>query len=105
MRKLPRHRNSYRCAFAVTNESEFMQTLLTSEARHQAAQRFAPLAQEQRTHVDTATAAYYLLRRPQTLRGWHSHGEFAISELRPLVLNGRLAWPVAAIRAAMGLPA
>jgi len=82
-----------------------MQTLLNPVARQKAAQRFAPLAQEQRTHVDTNAAAYYLNRRPQTLRSWHCHGEFATAELRPLVLNGRLAWSVSAIRAAMGVPA
>ena len=60
------------------------------------------LRTEHRTHVDTATAAQYMNRRPQTLRGWHSHGQFITPELRPLVLNGRLAWSVAAIKAVMG---
>jgi hypothetical protein len=63
---------------------------------------YTPLAQEQRTHVDTNAAAYYLNRRPQTLRGWHCHGHFPNDVLRPLVLNGRLAWSVAAIKAVMG---
>ena len=79
-----------------------MQTLFTPEARQQAAQRFAPLAQEQRTHVDTAAAAHYLNRRPQTLRGWHCHGAFPTDGLRPLVINSRLAWNVAAIKSVMG---
>jgi hypothetical protein len=80
-----------------------MQALHSTEARHQAAATtFTPLAQEQRTHVDTNSAAYYLNRRPQTLRGWHCHGHFPSDGLRPLVLNGRLAWSVAAIKAAMG---
>lgn len=71
-------------------------------ARQLAASTFPPLAQEQRTHVDTNAAAYYLNRRPQTLRGWHCHGDFPTDGLRPLVLNGRLAWSVAAIKSAMG---
>lgn len=63
----------------------------------------ADLRNEQRSHVDTATAARLLLRRPQTLRGWHSAGAFPIDGLRPLSINGRLAWPVAAIKAVMGV--
>lgn len=61
-----------------------------------------PLGMVTRTHVDTDAAAYYLNRQPQTLRGWHCHGHFPTEGLRPLVLNGRLAWSVAAIKAAMG---
>lgn len=61
------------------------------------------LRTEQRTHVDTATAAHYLNRRPQTLRGWHCHGEFPTDGLRPLVINSRLAWNVTAIKSVMGV--
>ena len=64
---------------------------------------FTPLAQEQRTHVDTNTAARLLLRRPQTLRGWHCHGAFPTDALRPIAINGRLAWSVAAIKSVMGV--
>ena len=78
-------------------------TLHSTEARQQAAQQFTPLAQVQRTHVDTNAAAHYLNRRPQTLRGWHCHGAFPADGLRPLVLNGRLGWPVAGIKAVMGV--
>jgi len=92
-----------RCIKAVGNESKSMKTLLTPDAQQQAAQRFAPLAQELRTHVDTNAAAHYLNRRPQTLRGWHCHGVFPTDGLRPLVLNGRLAWSIPAIKAAMGI--
>ena len=80
-----------------------MQTLHSTEAPQQAAQQYTPLAQEQRTHVDTNAAAHYLNRRPQTLRGHHCHGTYITPELRPLVLNGRLAWPVAAIKSVMGV--
>ena len=82
-----------------------MQTLHSTEARQQAAQQFTPLAQVQRTHVDTNAAAHYLNRRPQTLRGWHCHGAFPTDGLRPLVLNGRLAWNVSAIKAVMDIAA
>lgn len=60
------------------------------------ANQFVPLEKETRTHVPTDVAAYYLNRRPQTLRSW------ACTEnglIRPVRINGRLAWSVAAIRA------
>jgi hypothetical protein len=60
------------------------------------------LAQERRTHVDTASAAYYLGRKPQTMRVWAST---ETGPVRPVRVNGRLAWPVAEIRAVLQLPA
>ena len=64
--------------------------------------QFPPLHLESRPTVDTAAAAYYLSRRPQTLRGWASAGTYP-DGLRPLRVMGRLAWPVAAIRRALGV--
>lgn len=58
------------------------------------------LAQEQRTHVDTVRAAFYLCRKPQTMRVWASTER---GPIRPIRINGRLAWPVAAIRQLLGL--
>lgn len=65
---------------------------------------FAPLQHETRPAVDTATAAYYLSRQPQTLRGWASAGTYPPG-LRPLRVNGRLAWPTAEIRRLLGVAA
>lgn len=65
------------------------------------AKQYPPLAQEQRTHVDTNAAAFYLHRRPQTLRGWHCHGNYP-EGLRPTAINGRLIWPVAGIKTLLG---
>jgi len=80
-------------------------TLHNIKASQQAPlQTFIPLALETRPAVDTNAAAYYLTRRPQTLRGWHCHGDFP-DGLRPLSLNGRLLWPVAGIRKVLGVPA
>ena len=80
-----------------------MQTAtIHSEARQQATAAFTPLALETRPAVDTAAAAYYLNRRPQTLRGWHCHGSFP-DGLRPTAINGRLAWPVAGIKKVLGV--
>lgn len=59
-------------------------------------EQFPPLEQVTRPTIQTADAAYYLNRKSQTLRSWASteHGP-----IRPVRINGRLAWPVAAIRA------
>jgi hypothetical protein len=56
---------------------------------------FVPLCMEDRTHVDTACAAYHLGRQPQTLRAWAC---LENGPLRPTRINGRLSWPVGAIR-------
>lgn len=63
---------------------------------------FPPLDRETRPAVDTAAAAYYLSRQPQTLRGWACHED---GPLRPLRVNGRLAWPTAEIRRLLGVTA
>ena len=56
---------------------------------------FVALSVERRTHVDTACAAFHLGRKPQTLRVWAS---YETGPLRPVRVNGRLAWPVEEIR-------
>ena len=60
-----------------------------------------PLDLVTRPAVDTATAAYYLNRQPQTLRGWACHED---GPMRPLRINGRLAWPVAELRRLLETP-
>lgn len=62
-------------------------------------QRFLPLEQVTLPTVPTDAAAFYLNRKPQTLRVWACLENGA---LRPLRVNGRLAWPVADIRALLG---
>jgi hypothetical protein len=62
-------------------------------------QRFTPLALETRAAIPTDAAAHHLNRKPQTLRAWACLENGAI---RPIRINGRLAWPVAAIRALLG---
>ena len=54
-----------------------------------------------RPTVDTAAAAYYLNRRPQTLRCWAMNQH----PIRPMNINGRLAWPVSELRRLLGVPA
>ena len=57
---------------------------------------FPPLEEVNRPTVPTNQAAYYLNRQPQTLRAWACLENGA---LRPHRIFGRLAWPVAGIRA------
>jgi len=59
-----------------------------------------PLALETRAALPTAEAAHHLNRANQTLRIWAMTGE---GPLKPLRINGRLAWPVADIKALMGV--
>ena len=67
-----------------------------------APQQFPSLESVTRPTVDTASAAYYLNRRPQTMRGWAC---LENGPLRPVRINGRLAWPVSELRRMLGVPA
>lgn len=58
--------------------------------------QFMPLDLETRSTVPTSAAAHYLHRAPQTLRVWACEES---GPLRPIRINGRLLWPVSAIRA------
>jgi hypothetical protein len=62
--------------------------------------QFPPLESVNRPAVDTAAAAYYLNRQQQTLRGWACHED---GPLRPIRINGRLAWPTQKIRELLGV--
>jgi hypothetical protein len=66
-------------------------------------QNFPLLEQVTRPNVPTEQAAYYLDRRPQTLRGWACLD--GTGPLRPLRINGRLAWPVAELKRVLGVQA
>lgn len=61
---------------------------------------FPALELENRPFVSTAQAAYYMGRRPQTLRSWAC---FENGALRPHRIHGRLAWSVADIRSILGV--
>lgn len=63
--------------------------MASNTSQHNAA--FVGLASETRTHIPTACAAHWLNRSPQTLRSWAC---FENGPIRPIRINGRLAWPV-----------
>lgn len=68
----------------------------TAAAAAPAAREFPPLSAVTRPVLDTDAAAYYLNRRPQTLRKW-AMGD-GLGPIRPVRIFGRLGWPVSEIR-------
>ncbi len=62
--------------------------------------RWPPLHLVNAPTVGTEQAAYYMSRKGQTLREWAC---FDSGPLRPLRINGRLAWPVTRIRELLGV--
>jgi hypothetical protein len=59
-----------------------------------------PLDKEARTAVPTGDAAFHLSRASQTLRIWACKQN---GPIRPIRINGRLAWPVAELRKLLGV--
>lgn len=57
--------------------------------------QLTPLALETRTVLPTPEAAVHLNRAQQTLRLWACRED---GPIRPIRINGRLAWPVAELR-------
>lgn len=64
---------------------------------------FPKLEELNRPTVETAAAAFYLNRRPQTMRMWAMKD--GTGPIRPLRINGRLAWRVADLRRVLGVAA
>ncbi|MBL0420239.1 hypothetical protein JI739_07775 [Ramlibacter sp. AW1] len=62
--------------------------------------QYPPLESVTRPNVETAAAAFYLGRQPQTLRVWACNEN---GPLRPIRVHGRLAWPVAEIKRVLGV--
>lgn len=52
---------------------------------------FPPLSQVNSDTVPTDAAAYYVNRKPQTLRKWAA---LETGPIRPIRINGRLGWRV-----------
>lgn len=65
-------------------------------AAHWVNSPFPPLDRETRSTIVTEQAAFYLNRRPQTLRAWAC---LENGPIRPIRICGRLAWKVSEIAA------
>lgn len=61
--------------------------------------QLTPLALEARTTLPTSEAALHLNRAAQTMRLWSMREN---GPIRPLRINGRLAWPVAELKRILG---
>jgi len=59
-------------------------------------QQFPLLEEVTSSTVSTNAAAYYVNRQPQTMRSW---GCLENGPIRPIRINGRLAWFVSDIKA------
>lgn len=71
-----------------------------SRASNKGAVIYPPLEQITRPTLETAAAAFYMNREQQTLRWWACLEK---GPIRPIRINGRLAWPVAEIRRVLGV--
>ena len=65
-------------------------------------QQFPPLEQVTRPNLKTEEAAFYLNRRPQTLRAWAC---LENGPLRPRRIGGLLAWSTAEVKTLAGVAA
>lgn len=61
--------------------------------------QLVPLEQEARAALPTPEAARHLNRAQQTLRLWACRDD---GPIRPVRINGRLAWPTAEIKRLLG---
>ena len=59
-----------------------------------------PLKQETRATLPTKETAAHLDRKPQTLRIWAMEES---GPIKPLRINGRLAWPVDELKKLLGV--
>ena len=64
---------------------------------------YPPLALVNKPNLTTAETAYYLNRRPQTLRGWAC--STGTGPMMPTRIGGLLAWNTATVKALAGVTA
>ena len=82
-------------------ERPIMQTATReASAPQQFTAQYLPLEQVTRPNLTTAETAFYLNRRPQTLRGWAC---LENGPIRPRRIGGLLAWPTVDVKALAGV--
>jgi hypothetical protein len=79
-----------------------IEAMREATAPQQFTAQYLPLEQVTRPNLTTAETAYYLNRRPQTLRGWAC---LENGPLRPTRIGGLLAWNTATVKALAGVTA
>lgn len=75
-------------------------TMREATAPQQFTAKYLPLEHVTKPNLTTGEAAYYLNRRPQTLRGWAC---LENGPLRPIRIGGLLAWSTATVKALAGV--
>jgi hypothetical protein len=80
-----------------------IQAMREATAPQQFTGQYLPLEQVTRPNLSTSEAAYYLNRRPQTLRGWACHS--GTGPMVPTRIGGLLAWSTATVKKLAGVPA
>ena len=83
-------------------ESATHSSIQAMHAPQQFTAQYLPLEQVTRPNLTTAETAYYLNRRPQTLRVWAC---LENGPIRPRRIAGLLAWPTAEVKALAGVAA
>lgn len=86
----------------MTAASISIQAMREATAPQQFIAQYLPLEQVTRPNLTTAETAYYLNRRPQTLRAWAC---LENGPLRPRRVGGLLAWNTAEVMALAGVTA
>ena len=74
-----------------------------AQAPQQFTAQYVPLKQVTRPNLTTAETAYYLNRRPQTLRSWACKS--GTGPISPRRIGGLLAWNTAEVMALAGVVA
>lgn len=85
-----------------TTTHSSIQAMREATAPQQFNAQYLPLEQVTRPNLTTAETAYYLNRRPQTLRGWAC---LENGPMRPIRIGGLLAWSTATVKELAGVPA
>jgi len=60
--------------------------------------RFIPITEQIRTHVSTEEAAFYLCKKPQTMRSWGCASNKSIPPIKPIKIGNKLLWSVKEIK-------
>ena len=87
----------------MTNASTSIQAMREATVPQKFTAKYLQLEQVTRPNLTTAETAYYLNRRPQTLRGWACHS--GTGPMAPTRIGGLLAWSTATVKALAGVPA
>jgi hypothetical protein len=86
----------------MTPASISIQEMREATAPQKFTAQYLPLDQVTRPNLKTDEAAYYLNRRPQTLRVWAC---LENGPIRPKRIGGLLAWSTAEVKALAGVTA